>query len=158
MQSQTRIQDQTQMRQQQRLRIHATDQQRQQYADCTRATQRLRTRLRDMSRLSQGQSIGAGQATQWREQLRNEIQAMQQEQEQLRAGLSDEQKQASARQLQQAKQSADQLEAWSEALGFELEQQNVDAAKVSKQADKMEGAAKKLQKQQQEIASSAGIK
>lgn len=66
---------------QQRLRIHATDQQRQQLRDCTQSADQLRTRTRDMTWQSKKSAITPEQAKQWREQLRNEVRVMNQNHE-----------------------------------------------------------------------------
>jgi chromosome segregation ATPase len=139
--------------QQQRQRTRATQQQQQQYRVCTDAMNRVRSRIREMARLAAAQALDVEQMQLLEEQLRSELQAMAQEQAQLTADLSEEQKSAAQDQLGKIAKGQEDLESFSEALGFELEQANLDEAQVREQVKKLDAAAKQLQKQQQELGS-----
>lgn len=141
----------TQTRDQQRLRIHATQQQRDQNRTCTQSMERVRTRLRDMSRLSKGKNLDPAQVRQMNEQLRNELQTMGQERERLAASLDQEQRTAAQDRLQQMSRDQQQLETFSEALEFELNQETVNAAKVREQVKQMNSNATRLQQQQRNL-------
>jgi chromosome segregation ATPase len=145
------------MQTRQRLRIHATDQQRAQYRTCTQSLDRLRTRIRDMNRIMNSAAFNKQQALQAREQLRNELRTMQQEHDRWVAGLDDEQKAAVSEQLQQMSRTRQPLEDWSEALGFELEQESVDSAAVRDQLRKLDKATRQLQQQQRDVASDLAL-
>lgn len=142
---------QDRMRDQQQQRIHATTQQRQQIRDCTQSTSRLRKQVRDMSRVKAGSNIGADQAKQWREQLRNEIRNMNQEQERLVSGLSPEQRAATQNQVQQMEQSRERLQKMSDALNLALEEDAVSGDKVREQARDMQTELDRLRDQQRDF-------
>jgi hypothetical protein len=142
---------------QQRLRIHATDQQRQQSKTCTQSMDRVRTRLRTMARIKQNQPISSEQASQWREQLRNDIQTMNQEQSNLMNGLTPEQQDATKNRTQQMQMTREQLEKMSEALDMELALEAPDPVKVRQQAREMESAVNRIRNQQQQFNNDLGI-
>jgi hypothetical protein len=141
----------------QRLRIHATDQQRAQYRTCAQSLDRVRSRIRDMNRIMKGSAFNKQQALQAREQLRQELRTLRQEHERWVAGLDDEQKAAVPEPLQQMSRTRQQLEDWSEALGFELEQESVDSTAVLDQLRKLDNATRQLQQQQRDVASDLAL-
>ncbi len=142
---------QDRMRDQQQQRIHATTQQRQQIRDCTQSTSRLRKQVRDMSRLKAGGAVNAAQAKQWREQLRNEIRNMNQEQERMVSGLSPEQRAATQNQVQQMEQSRERLQKMSDSLGLALEEDAVSGDKVREQARDLQTELDRLRDQQRDF-------
>jgi ketosteroid isomerase-like protein len=150
-------QQQTQMQDRQRLRIHASDQQQQQSRTCTQSMDRVRTQLRTMSRISKNQAISSGQASQWREQLRNDIQTMNQEQTRLTNGLTPEQQDAVKNRTQQMQTTREQLQQMSEALEMELAMEAPDPVKVRQQAREMDTAMNKIRTQQQQFNNDLGI-
>ncbi len=150
-------QTQTQMRYQQRLRLHTADQQMQQSRTCAQSMDRVRTQLRTMSRISKTEPIGSGQAKQWREQLRNNVQTMNQEQTNLMNGLSPEQQEALRDRNQQMQTTREQFQRMSEALDMELALDSPDPAKVRQQAREMDSAMNKIRSQQQQFNNDLGI-
>lgn len=130
---------------------------RQQYQDCLRITGRLRSRLRQMTRLGHGQSVSADQAASWRREVRNEIQIMQQQQELVRSHLTGQEQAEAAERLRQVDRAQQQLEGFSEALGFELEQAAPDPVKIRDKARQTDASVRDLQKQQHELADELGI-
>ncbi len=136
----------------QRMRSHVTQPQQSQYRTCTQSMDRVRSRIREMARLTKSQSIDAQQALQLNEQLRNSLEIMQKEQEELAAGLDDEQKATAQDRLLEMARNQEQLEAFSETLGFELEQASLDEEKVRDQVRKMDRTSKQLQQEQRELA------
>lgn len=151
------MQTQNQMRDRQRLRLHTTDQQMQQSRTCTQSMDRVRTRLRTMSRISKTQPISSTQASQWREQLRNDVQTMNQEQTNLMNGLSPEQQEAVKNRSQQMQTTREQFQQMSEALDTELTLEAPDPVKVRQQAREMESAMNKIRTQQQQFNNDLGI-
>ncbi len=141
----------------QRMRVHATQQQQQQYRTCTQSMERVRSRIREMARLSKSQPLNREQAQQLHQQLRNELQTMQQQREQLMTGLDQEQKAAVQNRAQQMNQAQMDLDSFSEALGFELNQVDPNRDKVREQVRNLERSSKQLQQQQREVAEEAGI-
>lgn len=141
----------------QHSRIHANDQQQKQFQTCTQSTQRVRSRVQSMARLSSGQKIGSGEAMQWREQVRAEMQTMRQAHDSLITSLSDEQKLALQTRTQQMEASRNRLEQFSEVLDMELALEAPDPVKVKQTAREVETATTELQSRQREMGSDLGI-
>ena len=119
--------------------------------------QRVRTQLRTMSRLSKTQTISPEQASQWREQLRNNVQTMTQEQANLVNGLTPEQHEAVRSRTQQMQTTREQFQQMSEALDMELALDSPNPAKVRQQAREMESAMNTLRSQQRQFNDDLGI-
>lgn len=149
-------QGQAQQRNQTDARLQAAAR-RQQYQDCLRITSRLRARLSQMTHLGRSQSVSADQAASWRREVRNEIQIMQQQQELVRTHLTEQERSGSADRLRQVDRAQQQLEGFSEALGFELEQAAPDPVKIRDKARETDASVRDLQKQQRELADNLGI-
>lgn len=130
---------------------------RQQYQDCLRITSRLRSRLRQMTRLGHGQSVSADQAASWRREVQNEIRTVQQQQELVRSHLTGQEQAEAAERLRQVDRAQQQLEGFSEALGFELEQAAPDPVQIRDKARQTDASVRDLQKQQHELADELGI-
>ncbi len=146
-----------QMQARDQIRVHATGQQQMQSRTCTQSMQRVRTRLRTMSRISTSQPLSKEQANEWREQLRNEIQVMNREQQNLVNGLNPEQKNAVQKQTQQMQMTQQDFEKLSDALDMELALESPDPAKVRDQSRQMEKSLTKLRNQQQQISTELGL-
>jgi transposase-like protein len=110
-----------------------------------------------MARIKQNQPISSEQASQWREQLRDDIQTMKQEQMNQMNGLSPEQQEATRDRTQQMQMTREQLEKMSEALDMELAMEAPDPVKVRQQAREMESAVNKIRTQQQQLNNDLGI-
>jgi chromosome segregation ATPase len=143
--------------QQRRQQMHTTDQQDRQYRRCSQAMNRVRTRLRQISKLSSTQPLPVAQLIPLQDQLSADVQDMQQQLNELVASLNDEQKTADQEKIEDLMQSTKDLEAFADALGYELEQENVETAKVREELRTADGAAKQVQKQERELAESLGI-
>ena len=147
--------DQTQS--QDRLRIHANDQQQMQSRTCTQSMQQVRNRLRTMSRISSTQTVTSEQAKQWRKQLRSEVQTMDREQQALMNGLSPEQKNAVQDRAQNMQMSRQQFDSMLEALDMELALESPDSSRVRQKSRDAESAMNKFRYQQQEFNNLLGI-
>lgn len=119
--------------------------------------ERVRKQLRTMSRISTNQPLTSEQAAEWRQQLRNNVQTMNQEQTNLMNGLSPEQQEAVRNRTQQMQATREQFQQMSEALDMELALEAPDPAKVHKQAREMESAANRIRTQQQQFNNDLGI-
>lgn len=139
-------------RDEQRLRIHATDQQRQQLRDCTKSADRIRTRAREITRQFRNASVTPAQAMQWREQLRNDLQAMNENYELFMNDLSEEQQLAAQQTIEQIEQSRTQLLEFAELLDNELIAPELQHDRIRDQAQDTERAADQLKKHQTELA------
>jgi len=142
----------TEMREQQRARIHASDQQRQQLHDCNQAADRIRTQSRDMMRQSKNSTMTPTQVNQWREQLQNQIKEMNRNHEQLMSGLSEEQKNASRHAIQEIEQARAQLMQTTERLNNQLAAPELNRDRIGDEAHEAERAASQLKKRQSEFA------
>ncbi len=140
-----------------RQRIRATDQQRQQLRQCDQTMEQVRNQLREMARISRGQTITAQQTARWREQLRNQLQTISQQQESLRASLTQEQTSALADRLIRLQQDRERLETMSDALGFMLEAEQPDPSRVREQSQQMEKVANQVRTQQQNLGTDLGV-
>jgi hypothetical protein len=142
--------------QQQRQQIRADSQQQQQLRNCEQTMQQVRTQMREMSRNS-GQQIGYQQAARWREQLRNQMQTMTQQQEELRANLTDQQKAAVQDRLQKLQQDRDRLQQMSDSLDLALQAEELDGNQVREQSKQIDKVAKQMRTQQHELNSELGV-
>jgi len=142
---QLRTQQQDRIHQQDPQSIHATTQQRDQYRDCLQSSSQLHKQLRQMKQLASGNQINAQNREQLRQQLRTQTQAMQQEHERLMNSLNDEQKAAVRNKIQNANAQRKQLADLSDALDFELQQEELSRDRISTQAQTMDRSLDKLQ-------------
>jgi hypothetical protein len=141
------------MRSQQQMQVQsqATGQQRAAMKQTIAATQQMRSQLRPMMRLEKGQQIGADQAKRWREQIREQLQTMQQEQQALIAGLTEEQQSWADDDIQQVKEATASLDDLLDSLSLELEQAKIDEQAVKQTAKKADDKAKKVESEQKQI-------
>ncbi len=141
----------------QRMRIHATQQQQQQYRTFTQSMDRVRSRVREIARSTQRGNFDRSQMQQLRQQFRTELQTMQQGQEQLTAGFTNEQQAAVQNHVQEMNRSQANLESYFDALGYELDQVNPNPDRMRAQVRNMDRASKELQQQQRDMAAEGGI-
>ncbi len=141
----------------QQMHVHATQQQQTQYRNCTQSTEQVRSRIRQMSQLMKRQSFNTQQALQLHQQLQNELQTIQQQREQLMAGLDAEQKASVQNRVQQVNRTQMDLNTLSDALGFELDQADPSPDRLRDQVRKMDRTSKQLQQQERDMAADAGI-
>jgi hypothetical protein len=144
-----------------RLRVHATQQQRDRYRVCSQTMNRFRKRIRAMARLASASNFNLQQAQQLREQIAKDLQAMTEQQQSFTESLTDEQRTANQQRLQELSEKQRDLGFLSDALGFELEQTGVEDGKIQKrvqeQVQKMDQLSRSLEKQQQGLAADLGV-
>ncbi len=144
-----------------RLRAHATQQQQERYRTCSQTMSRVRKRIRAMARVASASSFNLPQAQQLHEQIASDLQAMAQEQKALAEILTDEQRAANQNRLQQVAEKQRDLEFFSDALGFELDQASAEDSKVPQKVQEkvqsMGQLSRSLQKQQEELAENLGV-
>lgn len=148
---------QTGTRDQQRQRIHATDQQGNQYRTSTQAADRVRTQARDMAKAAKGGGVKNEEFRQQHAQLRNDIQTMQQDHDRFAQGLSEEQRAAVQDRIRRMDQARDRLHTQSQQMDQEMSRANPDAQHIATQAREMEKAMKEWQKQYRSLGSEIGI-
>ena len=133
-----------------RLRSHATDQQRDQYRTCTQSADRVRAQARQMAQAT-GKGFNADQARQQREQLHNRIQTMQQEHERLLEGLNNEQRAAMQEHIRNMEEIHERVRTRMQEMDQELAQTNPDGKRVAERARAIEREMKQWQKHHREM-------
>lgn len=134
-----------------------TQQQQARYRVCEQSLNRFRKRVRAMAKLGSANTFNRQQLTELQDQLLTDLQSIQQDRQSLAESLSEEQKSANQARLQEMTRSQEDLELFSEALGFELEQADIDSSKVQKNVEQLEKASRALEKQQHSLAESLGV-
>lgn len=142
---------------QDRMRPRANRQQQDQYRLCSRALSRVRKRIRAMARITTVSSINLQQARELNERLVDDLHSMEQEQQSFTGSLTAEQKTAAGTRLQQIHERQQDLESFSEALGFELDQVSVEGSAVQEQVRKLEDTSRSLEEQHHNLAEDLGI-
>lgn len=137
--------------QQMKVRSQATDQQRTRMKQTIAATKELRSQLRTMARLEKGRQVGAEEARRWREQLRQQVTLLQQEQLQLISSLSPDQQAWVSDDLQQLNEATTSLVDFLDALAVDLQEDDVDEQAVKKDAKKADNKAKKVESEESDI-------
>jgi hypothetical protein len=141
----------------QRMRVHATEKQQAQNRTCTQSMERVRTRVREIARATKGQPLNRQEMQRLHQQLRSELRTMQSEREELLSGLDDEQKAAVQNRVQEMNHLQMDLDSFSEALGFELDQLEPNPGRLREQARNLERTAKQLQQEQRDMSAEAGL-
>ncbi len=143
---------------QDRKQVQATDLQRDQLRTCTSSADRIRQQARDMANAASGAGFKAEQARQQRDQLREQIQTMQQEHNRLIQGLSQEQKAQLQERIRLIDQQYDRAHNQLQAMDQELGQANPSGKHISQQAREIERAMNEWQKQYRNMSSEMGVK
>lgn len=145
-------------RTQDRQRVHATDQQRDQLRSCDQSMDRVRTRARDMAKTAGGGNFSADQTRQHRDQLREQLRTMEQEHGQLMNGLNADQKQALEVRHRQMEQIHERMNARLQKMDKELGEATPNGKRVAEHARAVEREMKQLQKHNREMQSEMGVK
>jgi hypothetical protein len=145
--------DQTRTRQ----RIHATDQQRDQFRACTQSQDRVRTQARDISRVGQRAGSSSNDARRQRDQLREQVRIMQQEHQRLMQGLGPEQQEAARQQIREMQRVEERLQTRMQELDAAVDAPSFDFTSVSARARQVERAMEQWQKQHRKLGSQIGM-
>jgi hypothetical protein len=140
-----------------RPQLRGTPQQQQRYTVCEQAIHRMRKRIRAMASIASAGSLQVPQLMELNELFASDFELLQQEQESLTASLSDEQKSANQNALQSLAKSQEDLELFSEALGFELEQAEPNVEEIKDDVRKLDAASRTVEKQQEDVAEDLGL-
>lgn len=141
-----------------RLRVHATDQQRDQYRTCDQSMDRIRQQARDMSHAAAGKQFQTEKLRKDREQMREQMQAMEQEHHRFMEGLTPEQKTAVEARHRNMEQIHQRLNHRLQEIDQELAKSNPDAKHVREQARAVEREMELMRKQHREMGSELGLK
>jgi chromosome segregation ATPase len=131
-------------------------QQRDRLRTCDQTAQQIRTQARQMARDARGSKFNANQARQQRDQLREQLQTMQREHEQLMSGLSTEQREALQNRIRNMDQLHEKVNIQLQQVDAQLNQDNPDGKLVRQHAREMEQSMKEWQKQYRKIQSEMG--
>lgn len=144
-----------------RLRVHATQQQQDRYRVCSQTMNRVRKRVRTMARLAAASSFNLQQLRELHARLSEDLQAMAQERQAFTESLTDEQRAANQKRLQQFAEKQRDLGFLSDALDFELDQAGAEGSKVQENVQEktrnMDQLSRSLEKQQRELADDLGV-
>lgn len=141
----------------QRERIHATKEQHSQYRTCVQSAERVSSRARQMTQVAKGKAFNREQAQQYLEQLRNEIQMMEQNHQQFVEGLSEEQSAQIRERVRKMDKARERLNAHLHTIDQQLNQGEFNGKGVAKQAGEIEKAMKEWNKQYQKVGSDLGV-
>lgn len=143
--------------QRQRMQAHATQQQRDQYRQCTQSMERVRSQVREMRKAANGKAMDKQQVQQLQNRLRSEMQTMRQERERLSSSLNQDQTATVQNQLAEVERNQQRLEEFSESLGLELDQADMDRDRVRDQLRDMDKTSKGLQDQQRLLGENLAV-
>lgn len=141
----------------QRQTVRATDQQRSQYETCNRTTAQVRDRAQAMAKTAAGPNPDMANLRQDRDQLRQQIQAMDRDMDQLRQGLGEEQRQQLQTRLKTLDREREQLRTHSQSLDKELNATSPNASRIKNRTQQVEQATERWQKQYAELGKDLGV-
>lgn len=139
-----------------RQRIHATDQQRDQYRACTQSQDRVRTQARDMASLAGRPGASSKDALRQRDQLREQVRVMQQEHQRLMQGLGPEQQEAARQQIREMERIQERLQTRMQELDAAVDSPSFDFAQVATRAREVERTMQQWQKQHRKLGNQIG--
>jgi len=136
--------------------IQATDQQREHYRACTQTADRILQTAHEMAR-TQGSRFRTEDARRQRDQIRTELQKMEQEHDQLMLLLSEQQKALARTQGSVMEQSREHVRTHMKELDQQFEGNTVHHVRVTESARELERAMKEWQKHHRQMASKIGL-
>ena len=136
-----------QMRMRQRKHIQATENQQNQLRSCVNSGMRAHKQVQNLAQVAAGSDFNPGQARQLRDQLRNEVQTMQQEHHRFRQSLSGDQREEIGVPLQEMSRAEERMNMRLKAMDQELAKANPQADYVAEQARETERAVQEWQEQ-----------
>ncbi len=140
-----------------RLRTRPTQEQRDQYRTCDRSLDRVRAEAQDMARYTGGPTFFASYARFQRDQLREGIRTLQQEQEHLMQGLSDKQKGAVQEQVRAVQQIQARINTLLKQMDQELGKDVPDSDRLAEQTRAIEQEVSQWQIQNRQMGEYLGL-
>lgn len=140
-----------------RQRIRASDQQRDQLRDCTQTADRIRRQARDMDQLTRSKTFDASRARQQRDQMREQFRSMEQEHERLVNGMSQDQRNALRKQMEETNQIRQRVNNQFGKLDMELAQTDPNAKKVRERAQQISKEMNRWKSQYRSMESQMGV-
>jgi chromosome segregation ATPase len=146
--------DQTRTRQ----RVHAPNQQLDQFRACTQSQNRVRTQARDMAGLAGRPGSSSKDALRQRDQLREHVRFMQQEHQRLLQGLGPEQQEAARRQIREMERIQERLQTRMQELDAAVDSPSFDFSQVATRAREVERTMQQWQKQHRKLGNQIGAR
>lgn len=115
-------------------RFRATAQQRDQLRSCDRSAEAVRTRARQMAKSAGGSGFNPNQARKEREQVREQLSAINREHERLMQGLNDGQKRALQAHITNMERARERVNTQLQAMDQELSRPQPEGKKVAERA------------------------
>ena len=135
-------------------RDQVREQDRDRLRDCTSAADRTRKQARDMSRAMQGEAAGPEQARLYRNQVREELQKLEQQHERFARGLEPGQRTQLEAQLREMDQAREQVREHLGAIDEAVGQGQLDRQRLQEQAREMERDLARLRRQYRDLGGS----
>jgi len=136
-----------------RDRVNVSPQQRDQVKNCDRSADAVRKQADKMGKYGQGGGFNAGNARRDRDQLQEQVLAMQQEHQRLMQGLNPGQQQALESHVRNMNRIQGRLNTHMENMNGELGKDAPDAKRVAEHAREMERVSKEWREQYRAIQS-----
>lgn len=148
----------TQQKQRNQLRSQATNGQREQYRTANRSMERIHTQARDMARKSTGTTFNADQARQQRDQLRDQVRTMDQQNRGLMQGLDNQQRAAIEQRTQTMNQLQELINSHLRSMDRELAKTSPDRKRIAELARNLERDTQRYQQQYRDMGDDLSLR
>ena len=149
---------QTRQQQRNQLRSQATDGQREQYRTGNQSMERIRTQARDMARMSNGTTFNADQARQQRDQLRDQVRTMDQQNQRLMEGLDNQQRTAVEQRTRTMNQLQERINSRLQNMDQELAKTSPDRKRIAEEAQNVERETQRYQQQYRDMGDDLSLR
>ena len=149
---------QTRQQQRNQLRSQATDGQREQYRTGNQSMERIRTQARDMARISNGTTFNADQARQQRDQLRDQVRTMDQQNQRLMEGLDNQQRTAVEQRTRTMNQLQERINSRLQNMDQELAKTSPDRKRIAEEAQNVERETQRYQQQYRDMGDDLNLR
>jgi len=149
---------QTRQQQRNQLRSQATDGQREQYRTGNQSMERIRTQARDMARISNGTTFNADQARQQRDQLRDQVRTMDQQNQRLMEGLDNQQRAAVEQRTRTMNQLQERINSRLQNMDQELAKTSPDRKRIAEEAQNVERETQRYQQQYRDMGDDLSLR
>lgn len=140
----------------QREHLQVTEQQRDRYRTCTQTAERIRQRAREIASANP-RTFDSDKARRQRDQIREELQRMDQEHLQLMQVLNEAQRTQAERYASTMEKAREHVRTHLKELDEELSGTTISQVQVNQSARELEQAMKEWQKRHREMASQIGL-
>ncbi len=156
--SQSNTRSQARQQQRNQLRSQATNQQREQYRAANQSMERIHTQARDMARKSTGTRFNVDQARQQRDQLRDQVRTMDQQNRGLMQGLDNQQRAAVEQRTRSMDQLQEQIKSHLRSMDRELAKTSPDRKRIAELAQNVERDSQRYQQQYRDMGDDLSLR